>query len=258
MPKDRPKIPSSVKREVRKRCGFGCVICGIPLYDYEHMFEYAETRSHSADELTLLCSRHHAEKTRGLLPRAAVLQANDNPVNIRNGISEPYGLHLQGDRCEIEIGGNKFFSINARLVPLLINGQEVFIFDFTDGQLLMSCQIQDKDGNPSLIVDQNELIYVIDSWDIEFTGGTLTLRNAPREFQFQVKFEPPSKINVTLLNVKYVLPYGQVHAFADPSGFHVNGPGSRTRSLRNVTVWGGYEYALALDSPAVRGAGAYL
>lgn len=34
-------IPLPIQREVRQRCGFGCVICGMPLYEYEHMEEWA-------------------------------------------------------------------------------------------------------------------------------------------------------------------------------------------------------------------------
>ncbi len=39
----RPKIPLPIQREVRQRCGFGCVICGLPLYDYDHIIGWAET-----------------------------------------------------------------------------------------------------------------------------------------------------------------------------------------------------------------------
>jgi hypothetical protein len=27
-------IPLPIEREVRKRCGFGCVVCGLPLHTY--------------------------------------------------------------------------------------------------------------------------------------------------------------------------------------------------------------------------------
>src|SRR4051794_27586019 len=121
MTQNRPDIPAPVRRQVRQRCGFGCVICGLPLYEYEHMYEWVHTHSHAADELTLLCDRHHAEKTKGLLPKAVVMNANAAPVNIRNGVSEPYGLHFSGSECEVNIGGNRFLSRGARLVPLLIN-----------------------------------------------------------------------------------------------------------------------------------------
>ena len=43
-------VPELMKREVRQRCGFGCVICGMPLYTYEYMLDYANVHRHVADE----------------------------------------------------------------------------------------------------------------------------------------------------------------------------------------------------------------
>ena len=64
----RPPIPESMKREVRQRCGFGCVICGMPLYTYEHMLGYVNVDRHVAEELTLLCYQHQYERTQRKLP----------------------------------------------------------------------------------------------------------------------------------------------------------------------------------------------
>ena len=61
-------IPESIKRKVRQRCGFGCVICGIGLYEYEHFApEYKDAKSHAPEGITLLCPNHHARKTIGRL-----------------------------------------------------------------------------------------------------------------------------------------------------------------------------------------------
>jgi len=35
----RLKIPSDIKRTVRQKCGFGCVMCLCPIYDDEHLEE---------------------------------------------------------------------------------------------------------------------------------------------------------------------------------------------------------------------------
>jgi hypothetical protein len=77
----RPPIPYEIKREVRQRCGFGCVICGSPLYEYEHMEGWAVVHRHVAEEITLLCDKHHSERTKGLLPKEDVVKANNNPYN---------------------------------------------------------------------------------------------------------------------------------------------------------------------------------
>jgi hypothetical protein len=96
MPSSRD-IPLPMQREVRQRCGFGCVFCGLPLYEYDHVSEWATARQHVAENITLLCDRHHREKTNGLLPVEAVRDASQNPYNLREGVSKPYDLHYNGD-----------------------------------------------------------------------------------------------------------------------------------------------------------------
>jgi len=42
-----------VAREVRQRCGFGCVICGSAIADYEHFAPpFKDARQHSAEGIT--------------------------------------------------------------------------------------------------------------------------------------------------------------------------------------------------------------
>lgn len=255
MAEGRPEIPAAVKRAVRQRCGFGCVVCGLPLYTYEHMYDWAKTHSHAEDELTLLCDRHQSERTKGLLPREAVLAANAAPVNTKSGVSEPYdGLHFSGSSGELILGNNRFLSQGMRLVPLLANGEEPLVFDFADGSLKFSAHVRDKDGTAVLLVVENELVYSTDSWDIDFVGRQLTLRNAPGELHFQVRFDPPGRVVISRLDITY----GDVRVFVDAQGLHVRGPGVRQRDLANCTMVGGFEYALVLDSHIVTAAGAIL
>lgn len=258
MPQGRPAIPEAAKRQVRQRCGFGCVICGLPMYTYEHMDDWAVTRSHEPAALTLLCWQHQQEKTNGLLPVDAVRKANDNPVNVARGITRPYGLHYAGDMCEVDIGGNRFLSQGQRLVPLLYNDDELVTFDFSSGELLLSCLVRDQNGNPTLVVDRNEMTVATEAWDIEFVGRTLTMRNAPRRFRFQVTFNPPGGFSISRLAVTYRRYGGEVRLTVDALGIHLMGPGIRERHLSDVTYLGGFEYALVVDSNYQGAAGGYL
>ena len=61
-------IPLPIQREVRQRCGFGCVVCGMPLYEYEHLLGWAQVERHVATEITLLCDQHHREDLRSTAP----------------------------------------------------------------------------------------------------------------------------------------------------------------------------------------------
>ena len=144
---DSRNIPLPIQREVRQRCGFGCVICGLPLYEYEHMAEWASVKRHVADEITLLCDQHHREKTGGLLPKEVVSQANLNPFNLRENVSKPYNLHFSGKDAEIEIGGNSFtcedLGYGTAMVPVSVDGTPLIGLIIADGHLLLNLVIFD-------------------------------------------------------------------------------------------------------------------
>jgi hypothetical protein len=74
----RPPIGAEMEKEVRRRCGFGCVMCGLPLYEYDHILGWSNVQRHVAEEITLLCDMHHREKTNGLLPLDHVVAATES------------------------------------------------------------------------------------------------------------------------------------------------------------------------------------
>jgi hypothetical protein len=60
-------IPRGIKREVRRRSGFGCVICGCAIFEYEHVDPpFSEAKQHDPSGITLLCGQCHSYVTRGV------------------------------------------------------------------------------------------------------------------------------------------------------------------------------------------------
>ncbi|MEQ6388110.1 HNH endonuclease signature motif containing protein [Bacillaceae bacterium S4-13-58] len=191
-------ISEPIKREVRQRCGFGCVICGFPLYEYDHMKEWAVVHEHIADDLTLLCDKHHKEVTNGLLPREKVLEANQNPFNLQEKRSSPMLLHYQGNTCEVEIGGNKFTTQSngeiTQLIPVLVDGIPIINFIIDSGNLLLNMVVFDQYNSVVLQIVNNELLYNTSPWDIVLEGKRLSIREKARKFLISMIFEPPNKI----------------------------------------------------------------
>jgi hypothetical protein len=194
-------IPLPIQREVRQKCGFGCVICGMPLYEYEHMEEWAEVKRHIADEITLLCDRHHREKTGGLLPKEVVREANKNPYNLRENVSKPYNLHFSGSEAHIEIGGNSFTCTDqgygTAMVPISVDGTPLIGLVLADGHLLLNLVIFDEFNVPVLHIKNNQLFYSTEAWDIQLVGTTLTVREAHRKILAEIDFQPPSKVVIS-------------------------------------------------------------
>ena len=204
MAEQRPPIPNPVQREIRQRCRFGCVICGCPLYEYHHMVPWSETKKHVADEITLLCDKHHKEVTNGLLTDHQVADANANPFNVQKGVSSPYGLHFSGDSFTCVIGGNRFTCTRpdddggvAVMLPVVVDDTDLLAFGILpDGNLCLHATVFDECNLPLLMIRRNQLAYKTDTWDIDFKGATLTVREASRKIFFEITFEPPSKITI--------------------------------------------------------------
>lgn len=193
-------IPLPIQREVRQRCGFGCVICGIPLYEYEHMEGWAKVHRHVADEITLLCDQHHREKTSGLLPLETVRAANANPWNLQEGSSKPYALHFSGAEALVTIGGNRFTCTDqgygTAMVPLSIDGTPLVGLVIADGHLLLNVVAFNEFNEPVLHIKNNQLYYSTSPWDLQLIGTKLTIREGHGKILVELQFSPPNEIHV--------------------------------------------------------------
>jgi hypothetical protein len=193
-------IPLPIKRKVRQRCGFGCVICGLPLYEYEHLLGFAKVKRHVDQEITLLCDQHHREKTSGLLPVDVVIEANKSPYNHRKGTSKPYDLHFFGESSEVILGNNMFSSKNQKritnMVPVSIDNLPLIRFTLEDEHLLLTANIFDEFNKQILQIHENQLIYSTSPWDIEFVGRNLTIREAQSNILIDFTFEVPNRIHI--------------------------------------------------------------
>jgi hypothetical protein len=122
-------IPDPIKRLVRQKSGFGCVVCGLPIFDYEHIEEFAAVQTHNAANMVLLCPNHHAEKTRGRLSKEAIRRAADNPLNLRNERTAGHVFLQTGDIAHFEVAGTKFeysfAGVNGRFQAIQLNGHGV-------------------------------------------------------------------------------------------------------------------------------------
>ncbi|MER6107657.1 HNH endonuclease [Streptomyces hirsutus] len=198
MTQRREAISEPMKREVRQRCGFGCVVCGKPFYEYDHIEEYSEVKGHSAENLTLLCPDHHSEKTRGLRTRLQVEYANANPFNKVNGRSSPYLLPYGGAASRILVGSNQFVHDIGPVYqePVVLNGEPVLQVRAEAGRLLMRARFSDSSGATILTIDDNELSYNTDLWDVEFVANRLVVRQAAGKIVTKVVFNPPDSLNV--------------------------------------------------------------
>ena len=192
MPNSRPNIPEKTKRAVRKRCGFGCIYCGMPIFHYDHMVPYSDTHDHAAENLALLCGTHHDMKSRGLLSTEAVKQQNQTPFNLRRNYSPPFKLQQYAREIFIEIGDSDFrapLELPAGYLSVVnINSQELFSVSQEDSFLKISLRMQDKYGTDLIRVHEGEIELYLESWDIQYRGKRLTMWSSKRDIGLDIEF----------------------------------------------------------------------
>jgi HNH endonuclease len=195
----RPHIDAAKKRRIRKRCGFGWVICGSPFYDIDHIVDYADDPIHDEDNLTLLCPNHHRGKTpaRRRISLETVRRYNADPHNRRYGTTAPELLFFESGMPSIEAGTNVFTSPTDELIALAIDNLPVLRFRRESGVLLLTVLLMSAADEPVLIIDANQLVISVEPWDIETIANTVTIRSGPRRFIVQLEFMPPDSVRVT-------------------------------------------------------------
>lgn len=194
-------IPEGIKREVRQRCGFGCVICGIAFVQYEHVDpEYKDAYRHEADKIALLCPSCHARVTSRQWSKARVKLAMRSPRCLQDGFTRDYfdfsdqfpalrfgGMLLRNCPTPIQVHGYPLFSIKPSEDPLM-----PFLFSGT---------FSDSEGEVSLRIVDNEWIVGADVWDLVVEGPRITIREALRKVHLVLRVDPPNELVVERLNM---------------------------------------------------------
>lgn len=193
-----------MQRRVRKRCGFGCVVCGLPLYHIHHIHGFDPAKGHVEAELTLLCPQHHdeADEQHRILPIEQIVVADRNPINIERGWSAPWGgLHFQGTSFVVEVGGNEFRANQKDnedhliMIPIAVDEVHLIAFRISpQGEVLVYINAFDHCNRPILIVRENWIVQSTIPWDIRFQGRRLTIREAARNILYEIELAPPERL----------------------------------------------------------------
>ena len=194
-------IPLPVKREVRQRCGFGCVICGTAIVQYEHIEPtFAHARSHQADGITLLCPTHHAEVTNGLRSKESVIQASADPRCLQTGFSS-FFFEPNHRFPNIFLGTSTFGGSSE---PIVIHGFPIFTIEEPVQQgspYRISAEFRNFLGQLSAVIKQNEWLAHSGEWDVELTGARLTIRESKGNISLQLLFRPGEGITIERLKM---------------------------------------------------------
>lgn len=195
-------IPAAVKREVRRSCGFGCVICGASIIEYEHIDPpFAEAKEHDPDKIALLCPQCHAKVTRDFLSKEAVKEARRNPHCLKEGYASEF----------IDVGRQhprvKFAGVTLVECDIPVQVDEVPLFQVKEaeeegGPFRLSANFANSKGEHSLQIIENEWKVFTGNWDVEVVGGTITIRDAPGQISLKLSVAGRDTIAVEALDMQ--------------------------------------------------------
>jgi hypothetical protein len=189
-------IPAEVKRTIRQRCGFGCVICGFGIIQYEHVIpEFNEATRHDPCKMALLCPQCHARVTTGFWSKDKVLLAMESPLCKKRGYS----------RDLFDIGKGypvlRFGGATIRNCPIPIQVGEMPLFKIEPQEehgapFRLSGLFCDSKGNVSLRIVENEWLASSANWDVEVTGGSILIREGAGNIHLKLVVCPPETLVV--------------------------------------------------------------
>ena len=233
----RTAIPAAVKLSVRQRARFGCVMCGSPIYDYEHIDGYNMT-GHDPDAMTLLCPMHHREKTAGRLPTELVRRAASSPYNLSHSVGANHPLFYEPGSMILELGNVHLVRGDDQFTEpfgIEIDGQIVLGGVCADGAIEMSIDLRDANNVVLLRVIRGQLRVSTRALDITFVGQVLTIGSLDQQTYLRIVFAPP-RIVVESAFVSSQFVRMLIGDMADGGG--ITFPDSRN-SFTDLTIAGG-------------------
>src|SRR6266480_255638 len=152
-PATRPPIPSDVRQVLRQEAGFGCCVCGFPIYDYHHIIPYAVRQHFDPKDMMGLCPNHHREASSGCITQPEQRKYKFHPFNIVRGYVDGK-LKVVQSELVVEAGSTQFirdgfiFLVDTEpLLSLSINSNNV---------LEISVKLYDQQNLLLASVDRNE------------------------------------------------------------------------------------------------------
>ncbi|EOZ9097134.1 hypothetical protein ACQX94_003005 [Klebsiella aerogenes] len=194
-------IPAEIKRTIRQRCGFGCVICGFGFYEYEHFNpDFVDAKEHDANGMTLLCSQCNQKRAKKRLSAHTVALANATPKCKKQGFAnEMFDFHHEP--IEIQFAGVTFYDCKHLIV---VNGRPMLSVQppqDANSPVLLSGVFCDSTGQETLIIDENEWSVSSDYWDIECKGHRIIVRRGSRDIVLVLRMDCPTGITIERLDM---------------------------------------------------------
>jgi len=196
-------IPSGIKKTIREQSGFGCVICGIGIWEYEHVDpEWINCEFHDPSNMTLLCQECHSKKAKGMISIKAIRDSMLNPFTKRPSFYNKF-FNFNTDPLEITFAGHTFHNCK---VPIKVDGFpliEILPPERSGYSIRLSGSFCDSDGGMSLYIIKNEWRAFSEKWHVEVAGHKIIIRGKQGLIHLIIVAAPPNGILIERIRMNY-------------------------------------------------------
>ena len=201
-------IPDPIKRIIRQRCGFGCVVCGKAIYQYHHTNpSFADAIKHEPDKIILLCLECHGRVTSGLLSDRSVEKSALSPKCLEKGFSYfPLDINDEKDgeiQVRVVLGTTTFINVRSFIS---INNKSMFSIlppEIPGSPARLSASFYDASGSAIARITDNEWQSRSANWDVEIVGPKVIIRQRFGDVCLVIRSNPPQGLIVEKLNMYY-------------------------------------------------------
>jgi hypothetical protein len=235
-------VPRDVQREVRKRCGYGCVICGLGLYDYEHFDpDFKDAVRHDPAGMTLLCMQCNQKRARGTLSAETVARANQRPKCKEQGFASEM-FDFGPEPVEVQFAG---LTLRDCRVLIKVCGVELLSFkppEAPHSPVRLSGRFADVTGATTLKIEDNVWSAGEDNWDVEIVGPRIIIRRGPGDIALAIRTVPPHLLIVETLDMVFE----RYHLKGNAETFEFSPDGKHWSSLTGSSA-SGWDVGFQLD-----------
>lgn len=198
-------IPADIRREVRRRSKFGCVVCRAGITEFEHIDpSFSEATRHDPENICLLCSSCHDKVTRRHLSKESVTDAYRKVFSAdAQDIPPPRDwLDVGEESAKLRVGGF-WFGGGAPTILKYFGEPLIEVVPAREGRPFgVNAKFFNSLGQKTLEIEHNVWVGPKNGWDFYISGQRLFIKDSAHLNSLILRVDPPNKLIVDRMDMR--------------------------------------------------------